>query len=123
MGEIERVVGDRTLETTDLLTGFALVMKRIDTGSPGSWPTTARALLERKPRKVAYRQSAISARGSDSSQHGGPSVFRPGAYFHSREPTRRPVRGWRPNAVPQSLLHPVRDDDFKGLQDLLADRG
>jgi hypothetical protein len=34
MAEIERVVGDRTLETTDLLTGFALVMKRIDTGSP-----------------------------------------------------------------------------------------
>ncbi len=32
--EIERVVGDKTLDTPDLITGFALVTKRIDTGSP-----------------------------------------------------------------------------------------
>jgi hypothetical protein len=34
LAEIVGVVGDRTLETADLMTGFALVMKRIDTGSP-----------------------------------------------------------------------------------------
>src|SRR5580700_4817546 len=34
MVEIERVVGDKTLDSADLLTGFAVVMKRIDTGSP-----------------------------------------------------------------------------------------
>jgi hypothetical protein len=32
--EIELVVGNRTLDTPDLTTGFALVTKRIDTGSP-----------------------------------------------------------------------------------------
>ena len=31
--EIEGIVGDRTLDTPDLLTGFALVAKRMDTGS------------------------------------------------------------------------------------------
>ena len=31
--EIERVVGTRSLDTPDLMTGYALVMKRIDTGS------------------------------------------------------------------------------------------
>jgi hypothetical protein len=34
MSEIERVVGNQTLETAELITGFALVMKRVDTGSP-----------------------------------------------------------------------------------------
>ncbi len=32
--EIGRVVGDRRLETPDLRTGLAIVMKRLDTGSP-----------------------------------------------------------------------------------------
>lgn len=32
--EIERVVGDETLDSTNLITGFALVTKRVDTGSP-----------------------------------------------------------------------------------------
>jgi hypothetical protein len=32
--EIERVVGDRTLDSEDLVTGFALVTKRMDTGAP-----------------------------------------------------------------------------------------
>jgi len=34
MSEIERVVGEKTLASEDLSTGFAVVMKRIDTGSP-----------------------------------------------------------------------------------------
>jgi len=32
--EIRRVVGERTLDSPDLITGFALVAKRLDTGSP-----------------------------------------------------------------------------------------
>lgn len=32
--EIERVVGERTLDTLDLITGFALTAKRVDTASP-----------------------------------------------------------------------------------------
>ena len=32
--EIERVVGDRTLDSPELITGLALVTKRLDTGSP-----------------------------------------------------------------------------------------
>jgi hypothetical protein len=37
-GELRRVVGDRTLDSDDLLTGLAIVMKRIDTGAP--WVVT-----------------------------------------------------------------------------------
>lgn len=33
-GEIDAVLGDRTLDSPDLLTGLAVVMKRMDTGSP-----------------------------------------------------------------------------------------
>jgi uncharacterized protein len=33
--EIERVVGDKTLDDPDLITGFALMAKRMDTGAPG----------------------------------------------------------------------------------------
>ena len=33
-GEITELCGDRTLDTPDLLTGFALCIKRMDTGSP-----------------------------------------------------------------------------------------
>jgi len=32
--EIDKIVGNRTLESEDLITGFALIAKRIDTGSP-----------------------------------------------------------------------------------------
>lgn len=32
--QIAKVVGDRTLDSNDLITGFALVAKRLDTGSP-----------------------------------------------------------------------------------------
>ncbi|MET0539189.1 MAG: patatin-like phospholipase family protein [Xanthobacteraceae bacterium] len=32
--EIERVVGDKTLDDPELITGFALMAKRMDTGSP-----------------------------------------------------------------------------------------
>jgi hypothetical protein len=34
MRELHNVIGDRTLDTPDLLTGLAIVMKRVDTASP-----------------------------------------------------------------------------------------
>jgi hypothetical protein len=33
-GELNTIIGDRTLDTPDLLTGYCVVAKRIDTGSP-----------------------------------------------------------------------------------------
>jgi hypothetical protein len=43
--EIERVVGKATLDSPELITGFALVTKRVDTGSPWVVSNNPRALF------------------------------------------------------------------------------
>jgi patatin-like phospholipase/acyl hydrolase len=48
--EIERVVGERTLDTEDLITGLCVLAKRMDTGSPWMLPTIrARPTGRRRP--------------------------------------------------------------------------
>jgi len=52
--EIEAIVGDRMLDTPDLLTGFALVAKRMDTGSVWIVGNNPRAPYWETPRDKNY---------------------------------------------------------------------
>jgi hypothetical protein len=52
--EIRRVVGERTLDSPDILTGFALVAKRLDTGSP--W------VISNNPRAPYWRSDLAKGR-------------------------------------------------------------
>jgi predicted acylesterase/phospholipase RssA len=61
--EIENIVETRALDSEDLITGFCLVSKRIDTGSP--W------VLANNPRSLYWETK--SAR-----KHGGAVLLRPG---------------------------------------------
>jgi hypothetical protein len=61
--EIERVVGDKTLDSPELITGFALVTKRVDTGSPWIIANNPRApYWDEKPGRtfIANRKYRLS---------------------------------------------------------------
>ena len=60
--EIEKVVGDRRLDTPDLRTSLAIVAKRLDTG--GAWIVSNNPRVEilgEPPGRPPYRQPALSA--------------------------------------------------------------
>lgn len=52
--EIERVVGDRTLDTEDLITGLCVLAKRMDTGSPWIVANNPRAPYWETPADSSY---------------------------------------------------------------------
>jgi hypothetical protein len=52
--EIERVVGERTLDTEDLITGLCVLAKRMDTGSPWIVANNPRAPYWETPRDNSY---------------------------------------------------------------------
>ncbi len=49
MRELYSVIGDRTLDTPDLLTGLAIVMKRVDTASPWALSNNPRSAFWETP--------------------------------------------------------------------------
>ncbi len=76
--EIERVVGNRTLDSEDLITGFGLVTKRVDTGSPWILANNKRApywMAESGTSRVANRDYSLSklVRASTAA----PTFFKP----------------------------------------------
>jgi hypothetical protein len=54
MREIQKIIGDRTLDSSDLKTGLAIVMKRIDTGSPWIVSNNPRAKFWETPPDKSY---------------------------------------------------------------------
>ena len=74
--QIEAVVGDRVLQSTELITGFCIITKRMDTGSP--WiiiEQPARTLLGEQHRR--HRQQGLPAGQSGARQHRRSAFFRP----------------------------------------------
>jgi uncharacterized protein len=68
--EIERVVGDRTLDTDDLHTGFCLVSKRLDTGSPWIIANNPRGLYwETNNTETAAENGENKKNGSIGNRH------------------------------------------------------
>lgn len=53
-GELDSVIGQRTLDSPDILTGLAMVMKRIDTGSPWIISNNPRARYWNTPADKSY---------------------------------------------------------------------
>jgi hypothetical protein len=52
--DIRAIIGERTLDTSDLQTGLAIVMKRIDTGSPWVISNNPRARFWETPQDRSY---------------------------------------------------------------------
>ena len=97
--EIEAVVGDRVLQSTDLITGFCIITKRMDTGSPWIISNNPRApYWESSSRR--YRQQGLPAGQSRARQHGRAAFFRSGAAADQPERTLLPDAVSKPLNVP-----------------------
>ena len=76
--EMKPIVGERTLDSPDLLTGFCVVIERMDYGQPlDRLQQSAVALLGASAGCLLHRQPVLSAGGSDPSQHHGARYFDP----------------------------------------------
>ena len=71
-GEIEKVVGDRTLDSSDLITGLGIFAKRMDTGSPWILSNNPRApYWDDKPDHIGNRHYKLATlvRASTAAPH------------------------------------------------------
>ncbi len=116
------IIGDRTLDTPDLRTGYALWQNAWIRAAPGSWRTIrARPIGRAHATRTISAIATIRFRQSRARQHGRADLFRAGT-DPITDDDDRPLCRRRRVPAQQSIAHPIHDVAPRALWALLGHR-